>query len=61
MPIAQNPRLAALWVTDPKEAAWEVKMALAAEGGDVDAAAEQLGISRRTMYRYLEKMKGETE
>ncbi len=57
MPRPTNPRLSALWVTAPDEAAWEVRLALDAEGGDVDAAAKRLGISRSTLYRYLGKGK----
>jgi transcriptional regulator of acetoin/glycerol metabolism len=57
MPVPTNPRLSALWITNPEEAAFEVRLALDAEGGNVELAAKRLGISRRTMYRYLEKGK----
>jgi len=49
--------LTALWVTSPEEAAFEVKLALDAEGGDADAAAARLGISRSTVFRYLKRLK----
>lgn len=53
----QNVKLTALWMTDPKEAASEVKLALAAEGQDLNATAKRLNISRRSLYRYLTRMR----
>lgn len=57
MPVPQNDHLAALWRLNPTEAAWEVNLALMVEGGDRDRAAERLGVSRRTLFRYLKRIK----
>ena len=49
----KNPDLTALWLTAPQEAAKRVISYLRDFEGDVTRAAEGLGISRRTLYRWL--------
>lgn len=44
----------ARWKLDPGAGRAEVRRAMELHGGDVEAAAGELGVSVRTMYWYLE-------
>lgn len=50
--LSGNPRLSALWITDPGGALLECKLALITQGS-VDAAAVALQVDRRTFYRWM--------
>jgi transcriptional regulator with PAS, ATPase and Fis domain len=43
----------------PKATREEVERALAASGGALEEAAEQLGVTVRTLYRYIERLEGQ--
>jgi DNA-binding protein Fis len=51
--VRQAQHLSALWVTDPHQAARIVRQALHDAGGNQTHAASSLGISARTMRRWL--------
>lgn len=50
-----NPKLTALWVLEPEEAAEVVSNALRNNDGNVTAAAEELGVGRASVYRWMEE------
>jgi DNA-binding NtrC family response regulator len=50
-----NPKLTALWVLEPEEAAEVVSNALRNNDGNVTAAAEELGVGRASLYRWMEE------
>jgi transposase-like protein len=52
MPAPKNPYLTARWILDPTGAAQAVASALVASR-DRDEAARQLGVSRRTLFRWM--------
>jgi transcriptional regulator with PAS, ATPase and Fis domain len=51
--ISGNPQLAADWQANRPAARETIRQALALEDRNVKAAAARLGISRRTLTRYL--------
>ncbi len=58
MASPQNPRrlspLGALRLVDPEKWSREVRKAMRAAGGRVPDAAETLGVSKRTLFRWLD-------
>jgi len=56
MPYSKNPHLTALWETDPTKASEYVHRAVSDSGGDISEAAKLCGVSRRTMYRWVNEM-----
>jgi len=57
MAAPTNPQLSAERIVDPEGFERKVRRALAAHKGDVTEAARTLGISRRTLTRYIEDNK----
>lgn len=55
MPAANNPKLSAEAVSDPTGFHKKVKAAIKRHKGSVTEAAKDLGVSRRTLCRYIEK------
>ena len=51
----KNRQLSALWEVDPKAAARTLKRALMRNGGDAACAAEDLGVGRRTVNRWMKR------
>ena len=60
MPYSKNPHLTALWQTDRASdralASEYVHRAVSDSGGDISEAAKLCGVSRRTMYRWVNEM-----
>lgn len=50
---SHNPRLSALLLVDPKEAERLIVGAVRKAGGDMKKASAELGIDRRTLYRWF--------
>ena len=48
-----NPKLSALFISDPSSAVARVHRALSSCKGDVTAAADALGVSVPTLYRWI--------
>jgi transcriptional regulator with PAS, ATPase and Fis domain len=51
----QNPKLSAMFVFAPDRAVTFVSKQVRANGGDLQATAKGLGVSRMTLYRWIEK------
>jgi hypothetical protein len=52
---AKNPKLSALWLVDPTQAAEICARAIRAYEGDVLHAAQALDVSRTTLIRWIEE------
>jgi excisionase family DNA binding protein len=55
MPSPDNPVLSAEWTADPASAHMQVVQAIKVAEGDIREAARRLGVSRPTLYRWIQE------